>query len=160
MDSIMVKRENRQVVPSGMFSKESLSQFKTEGNVCQFLKAPHFQVLEQMLQGELDSHLGCEKHSVNDHNSGNSCNGRFTKKIQTAHGESMIDIPRDCNGEFEPIVVSKHQSRGLSIERLVISLYAKGMRVSDIEDELRDIYKINLSISAINHHKQSNPGCL
>ena len=47
--------------------------------------------------------------------------------------------------EFEPIVVPKHQSRGLSIEHLVISLYAKGMSVSDIEDELRDIYKINLS---------------
>jgi transposase-like protein len=47
--------------------------------------------------------------------------------------EDVITVPRDRNGEFEPIVVPKHQSRGLSIERLVLSLYAKGMNVSDIE---------------------------
>ena len=49
----------------------------------------------------------------------------------------------------EPIVVPKHQSRGLSIERLVISLYAKGMSVADIESEMQEIYGINLSSSAI-----------
>lgn len=76
-------------------------------------------------------------------------NDSFPKKIQTEYGESIISIPRDRNSDFEPVVVPKHQSRGLSIERLVISLYAKGMSVSDIEDELRDIYKINLSTSAI-----------
>lgn len=61
----------------------------------------------------------------------------------------MIEILRNRNGEFDPVVVSKHQSRGLSIEWLVISLYAKGISVSDIKDELRDIYKITLSTSAI-----------
>ncbi|MDD2245109.1 MAG: transposase [Dysgonamonadaceae bacterium] len=82
-------------------------------------------------------------------NSGNSRNGSFPKKIQTQHGESVIQIPRDRNSDFEPVAVPKHQSRRLSIERLVISLYAKGMSVSDIEDELRDIYGITLSSSAI-----------
>ena len=149
MDSVMSKREKRQVVPAEMLSKEFLSQFKTEEDVSQFLKDLHSQVLEQMLQGEMDAHLGYDKHSSNGYNSGNSRNGRFSKKIQSEHGEHIIEVPRDRNGEFEPIVVPKHQSRGLSIERLVISLYAKGMSVSDIEDELRDIYKINLSTSAI-----------
>lgn len=102
-----------------------------------------------MLQGEMDAHLGSEKHSMDGNNSGNSRNGSFPKKIQTEYGESIISIPRDRNSDFEPVVVPKHQSRGLSIERLVISLYAKGMSVSYIEDELRDIYKINLSTSAI-----------
>ncbi len=111
----MVKREKRQVVPSEMLSKEFLNQFKTEEDVSQFLKDLHSQVLEQMLQGELDAHLGYEKHFVDGHNSGNSRNGSFTKKIQIEHGESMIDIPCDRNGEFEPIVVLKHQSRGLSL---------------------------------------------
>ncbi len=145
----MTKREKRQVVPAEMLSKEFLSQFKTEEDVSQFLKDLHSQVLEQMLQGEMDAHLGYDKHSTNGYNSGNSRNGRFSKKIQSEHGEDIIEVPRDRNGDFEPIVVPKHQSRGLSIERLVISLYAKGMSVSDIEDELRDIYKINLSTSAI-----------
>ena len=57
--------------------------------------------------------------------------------------------PRNRNGEFEPIVVPKHESLGLSIEKLVISLYAKGMSVSDIEEEMREIYEIELSTSAI-----------
>lgn len=145
----MAKRETRHAVPAEMLSKEFLSQFKSEEDVSQFLKDLHSQVLEQMLQGEMDAHLGYEKHSMDGNNSGNSRNGSFPKKIQTEHGESIISIPRDRNSDFEPVVVPKHQSRGLSIERLVISLYAKGMSVSDIEDELRDIYKINLSTSAI-----------
>jgi transposase-like protein len=102
-----------------------------------------------MLQGEMDAHLGYEKHDVAGNNTGNSRNGSFPKTIQTEHGESTIQIPRDRNGEFEPVIVPKHQSRGLSIEKLVISLYAKGMSVSDIEEELRSIYEINLSGSSI-----------
>ncbi len=149
MDSVMSKREKRQAVPAEMLSKEFLSQFKTEEDVSQFLKDLHSQVLEQMLQGEMDAHLGYDKHSTDGYNSGNSRNGSFSKKIQSEHGEHLIEVPRDRKGEFEPIVVPKHQSRGLSIERLVISLYAKGMSVSDIEDELRDIYQISLSTSAI-----------
>lgn len=141
--------KRKKAVPDELLSKEFLSQFKTEQDVSRFLKELHSQVLEQMLQGEMDSHLGYEKHSVDGHNSGNSRNGSFSKKIQTEHGESIIQVPRDRNSEFEPVVVPKHESRGLSIEKLVISLYAKGMSVSDIEDELREIYEINLSTSAI-----------
>lgn len=115
----------------------------------QFLKDLYSQVLEQIVLGWMDAHLGYEKHSLDGNNSGNSGNGSFPKKIQLEHGESIISIPRDCDSEFEPIVVPKHQSRGLSIERLVISLYAKGKRVSDIEDESRDLYKINLSTRVI-----------
>ncbi len=149
MESIMAKRDKHQVVPSEMLSKEFLSQFKTEQDVSKFLKELHAQVLEQMLQGEMDAHLGYEKHSTDGKNSGNSRNGSYPKKIQTEHGESIIHIPRDRKSDFEPIVVPKHESRGLSIENLVISLYAKGMSVSDIEDELRDIYDISLSTSSI-----------
>lgn len=139
----------KRVVPKEVLSKEFLSQFKTEEDVSNFMKQLHSQVLEQMLEGEMDSHLGYEKNSIEGINSGNSRNGKFPKKIQTEHGESVIDIPRDRKGEFEPIVVPKHQSRGLSIERLVISLYAKGMSVSDIEEEMNEIYGISLSTSAI-----------
>lgn len=145
----MRKESHRRAVPAEILSKDFLSQFKTEQDVSRFLKDLHSQVLEQMLEGEMDSHLGYEKHSPDGNNSGNSRNGTFPKKIQTEHGESIIKIPRDRNSDFAPVVVPKHESRGLSIERLVISLYAKGMSVSDIEDELRDIYEVNLSGSAI-----------
>ena len=62
MDSVMSKK--RKLVSSELLSKEFLSQFKTEADVSKFLKKLHSQVLEQMLQGEMDSHLGYEKHSV------------------------------------------------------------------------------------------------
>lgn len=137
------------VLPKELLSKEFLSQFKTENDVSNFLKELHTQVLEQMLEGKLDSHLGYDKHEPSGKNSGNSRNGSYKKKIQTEHGESIITVPRDRIGEFEPIIVPKYQSRGLSIEKLVISLYAKGMSVSDIEAEMREIYDISLSSSSI-----------
>ncbi len=87
-------------------------------------------------------------------------NGSYKKQIQTEMGESVIQVPRDRKSEFEPVVVPKHQSRGLSIERLVISLYAKGMSVSDIESEMQEIYGINLSTSAISIiTNKVSPGC-
>ncbi|MFT0348972.1 transposase, partial [Bacteroides thetaiotaomicron] len=140
-----IMKEKNQVVPDEVLSKEFLSQFKTEADVSKFLKQLHAQVLEKMLEGEMDAHLGYEKNSVAGNNTGNSRNGSYPKKIQTEHGESVISIPRDRNSQFEPIAVPKHESRGLSIEKLVISLYAKEMSVSDIEEEMREIYEIELS---------------
>ena len=127
-------KEKNQVVPDEVLSKEFISQFKTEADVSRFLKQLHAQVLEKMLEGEMDAHLGYEKNSVAGNNSGNSRNGSYPKKIQTEHGEAVISIPRDRNGQFEPIAVPKHESRGLSIEK---------------EEDMREIYEIELSTSAI-----------
>jgi len=99
-----MEKKNR-AVPKELLSKDFLSQFKTEEDVSRFLKELHSQVLEQMLEGEMDSHLGYEKNSSEGNNTGNSRNGSFPKKIQTEHGESVIQIPRDRNAEFEPVVV-------------------------------------------------------
>ena len=65
-------KEQNHVVPDEVLSKEFLSRFKTEADVSKFLKQLHAQVLEKMLEGELDAHLGYEKHSVSGNNSGNS----------------------------------------------------------------------------------------
>lgn len=70
-------------IPKDLLSKEFLSQFKTEEDVSKFLTHLHAQVLEQMLEGEMDSHLGYQKHSVEGNNTGNSRNGKYSKKIQT-----------------------------------------------------------------------------
>lgn len=77
------------VVPDEVLSKEFLSQFKTEADVCQFLKQLHVQFLEKMLVGEMDVHLGYEKNSAAGNTSGNSCNRTYPKKIQTEHGQSV-----------------------------------------------------------------------
>ena len=85
-----------------------------------------------MCEGEMDTHLDYEKNSVVGNNSGNSRNGSYPKTIQTEHGDAVISILRDRNGQFDPIALPKHESRGFSIEKLVISICAKGMRVSDL----------------------------
>lgn len=68
-----------------------------------------------MLEGELDAHLGYEKHTSSGNNSDNSRNGSFPKKIRTEHGESTIRVPRGLNGDFSPVVVLKHERRRKSI---------------------------------------------
>ena len=100
-----IMKEKNQVVPDEVLSKEFLSRFKTEADVSKFLKQLHAQVLEKMLEGEMDAHLGYEKNSVTGNNSGNSRNGSYPKKIQTEHGESVISIPRDRNGQFVYLIV-------------------------------------------------------
>lgn len=136
-------------IPKEFLSKEFLSQFKTGEEVDAFLSELHTKVYEQMLEAEMDNHLGYQKYSKNGLETNNSRNGSYSKTIKTQHGEAVIEVPRDREGDFEPIVVPKHQSRGSSIDRLVISLYAKGMSVSDIESEMHEIYGVNLSTSAI-----------
>ena len=78
-------KEKNQVVPDEVLSKEFLSQFKTEADVSKFLNQLHAQVLEKMLEGEKDAHLGYERNSVAGNNTGNSRNGSYPKKIRTGH---------------------------------------------------------------------------
>lgn len=122
-----IMKEKNHVVPDEVLSKEFLSQFKTEADVRKFLKQLHAQVLEKMLEGEMDAHLGYEKNSVSGHNSGNSRNGSYPKKIQTEH----IPIPRDRNGQFEPIVVPKHESRGFHRKTCYLPICQRNERVRD-----------------------------
>lgn len=57
------------------------------------MKELHTRVYEQMLEAEMDNHLGYEKHSNQGDHSGNSCNGNYKKRIQTEMGESVIQVP-------------------------------------------------------------------
>lgn len=72
--------------------------------------------IEQMLEVEMDEHLGYEKHSITGNNSGNSRNGYGKKVIKTELGESEISVPRDRNGEFSPQVIEKRQTRSDDLE--------------------------------------------
>lgn len=105
--------------------------------------------LDAMLDAELTEHLGYTKHSPLGNLSGNSRNGKTSKKISTDNGEIIIDTPRDRNGEFEPAVVKKHERRLGELEDKIISMYAKGMTTRDIETHLEDIYGINASAALI-----------
>ena len=110
------------------------------GDIQTKLKSLFAGAIEQMLEAEMEEHLGYEKHSVDGNNSGNSRNGYNRKTIISDYGESEIVIPRDRNGEFEPKVLEKGQTRTNEIEQKIMAMYAKGMSQRDIEDNLREIY--------------------
>lgn len=129
------------------FSADFLKQFKTGEELNSFLNTIRKRGIEQLLEGELDSHLGYEKHERSDSN--NSRNGKKSKKIKTSDGELQVDIPRDRNGSFSPLLIPKRKSMVDGLENIVVSLYAKGMSVRDIEDQIKDLYGFELSSSTI-----------
>jgi putative transposase len=105
--------------------------------------------IEEMLEAEMSEHLGYEKHSTEGDNSGNSRNGYNRKTLKSKFGETEIKVPRDRNGEFEPKLISKYQTKTGDLEQQIIAMYAKGMTTRDIEDHLRDIYGVEASASLI-----------
>ena len=105
--------------------------------------------IEEMLESEMDEHLGYDKHSPLGDLTGNSRNGYNKKTIQTQMGKSEIKVPRDRNGEFEPKLIGKYQNKTDNLETKIIAMYAKGMSTRDIEDHLRDIYGIDASPALI-----------
>lgn len=109
------------------------------GIIKQFQK----ELYEAMLDGELEHHLGYTKHA--DSLGDNYRNGYSSKTIKTRHGEIKLEIPRDRTSEFEPILVGKHQRRSSLIDDAVIGLYSKGMSLSQISDQIKEIYQVELS---------------
>lgn len=105
--------------------------------------------IEEMLESEMDEHLGYDKYSAEGKNSGNSRNGYNHKTIQSEYGEVPVSVPRDRNGEFSPKLIGKYQTKTDDIENRIIAMYAKGMSNRDIEDHLRDIYGVEASASLI-----------
>ncbi|SPL98638.1 Mobile element protein [[Actinomadura] parvosata subsp. kistnae] len=109
-------------------------------------------VLERALEAELSSHLGYGKHEVAGHGSGNSRNGRIGKTVQTGVGPVRLAVPRDRAGTFEPVLVPKRAGRiSGGLDDMIISLYAHGMSVRDIQHHLRQIYEVELSHEAISN---------
>ena len=111
-----------------------LEGIKTQEDLSELLKELHSDLLEAMLQGELEAHLGYSKNEKSDNS--NARNGTTSKRLKSEYGESAIEVPRDREGSFEPIIVPKHQSKSVSVENMVITLYAKGLSISDIKQEL------------------------
>ncbi|WP_425569508.1 IS256 family transposase [Nonomuraea salmonea] len=109
-------------------------------------------VLERALEAELSAHLGYGKHEVAGHGSGNSRNGRIGKTVQTGVGPVRLAVPRDRAGTFEPMLVPKRAGRvSGGLDDMIISLYAHGMSVRDIQHHLRQIYDTELSHEAISN---------
>lgn len=130
-----------------VLSDDFLKQFKTGDDLNNFLSQLQKRGIESILEGELDGHLDYEKHKKS--NNENSRNGYSSKTIKTSFGQSEIKVPRDRDSSFNPMLVPKRKSMVDGIENIIVSLYAKGMSNSDIEEQISELYDINVSTSTI-----------
>lgn len=141
----------------GLMSKEQLRQFIKENKLVtaqdaqNALKELFAETIQEMLEAEMDTHLGYEKHEVKKKSTTNSRNGKTKKTITSEYGDQEISVPRDREGEFEPLVVKKHQSNVTGIEDQIVALYAKGVSTRDIQDHLANLYGIDVSPTLISN---------
>lgn len=130
-----------------LFDDEFLKQFKSREELSNFLKQLQKRGLEKMLEGELDDHLDYDRNQKSK--SGNTRNGFSQKKVRSSFGEDQIQVPRDREGSFNPMIVPKRGNIVDGIENVIVSLYAKGMSNSDIEEQIREVYDFDVSTSTI-----------
>ena len=101
--------------------------------------------IQHLLNSEMSHLLGYDKHAIKGNNSGNSRNGSYGKKVKTSSGEIEVQIPRDRNSEFEPLIIPKGQTTTAKVESVITSLYAKGMSTQDVADQIEQIYGLSVS---------------
>lgn len=106
------------------------------------------ETLQEMMDAEFDEHMGYEKYDQHT-NKSNYRNGTSKKTVKTSQGNIPLDIPRDRNASFEPIIIEKHSRDISDVDNKIINLYARGMSTRDITDTIKDIYGIEVSAPMI-----------
>lgn len=126
-------------------------QPETAKDVQEALKDIFGPMFEAMLQGEMENHLGYNSNSKDVKETDNRRNGYIHKNVKTSMGEMEIDVPRDRDGSFEPVLVPKRTKDISDIDQKVISMYAKGMSQRDISATIEDIYGFKMSHEMISN---------
>lgn len=135
--------------------KEQLRQIIAEndikevGDIYALFKESFKDILQELLEAEMEASIGYAKNNKVGVDTENKRNGYSPKTVKSQHGQFQVDVPRDRNGEFEPMILPKHQRDISGIEEKIISLYGRGMTTRDIHDQLRDLYGIELSAEMV-----------
>ena len=106
-------------------------------------------VIERALQAEMEAHLGHGKNGSVTNANGNTRNGRSSKTLKGEFGELPIEIPRDREGSFQPQIIPKHQTRWHGFDDKILSMYARGMTVREIQGHLEEMYGTEVSPTLI-----------
>ena len=144
-----MKRQKQEKPFSDELIDELLRQSRTAEDVNGLLKQLTKAVLERALQGEMTERLGYAKHDPAGANSGNSRNGVTRKTLKGDFGEVELETPRDRNGEFEPQIIQKNQTRWTGFDDKILSMYARGMTTREIQGHLQEMYQVEVSPSLI-----------
>jgi putative transposase len=124
-------------------------QFQSGAEFQHFMDALFKRGVEQLLEAELDEHLGYEKHGSSSGE--NVRNGKNSKTIKTTKGSYRIEVPRDREGTFNPKIVPKRKRMIDQIEDAVISFYAKGMSTEDISRQVNELYGVSISNATVSN---------
>jgi putative transposase len=106
-------------------------------------------LVERALQAEMAEHLGHAKNDTVANPPGNTRNGKSKKTLKSDFGELPIEIPRERHASFEPQIVTKHQTRLAGFDEKILSLYARGMTVREIQSHLEEMYGAQVSPTLI-----------
>ena len=137
-------------IKDGKLPKDFAKEFTTKEDFHSYFESLYKQGIKQLLQGELDAHLGYQKHKIEGNNSGNSRNGSFSKTIKSeTFGDMVLSIPRDRNGQFNPQIIPKGETMSQKIEDAILGMYSRGMIRSDIVEQVKSVYGISVSESTI-----------
>ena len=125
------------------------NNFQTPQEIMKFLKDSFKDILQEMLEAEMDVHLGYSKGEKPPTNSDNTRNGYSSKTVRSELGPVEINVPRDRKGEYNPKIVPKYSRDVSGIEEKVISLYAKGMSTRDIHEQIKELYGVEVSAELV-----------
>ena len=125
-------------------------KFNNTTEVMEAIKDMFKDVLQEIMEAELETELGYEKQerrSKYDENSmsKNYRNGYSKKTVKTQLGEVEISVPRDRNGEYEPQIIGKYSRNADGMEEKILSLYAAGMSIRDISEQVKSLYDVEIS---------------
>ena len=132
---------SKQVLDELLGDRDPNEVFSKDGLLDDLKKA----LAERILNSELDEHL------ENEHGSGktNRRNGTSPKTVQTESSKVPLDIPRDRAGTFDPQLIARYQRRFPGFDEKIVSMYARGMTVREIQGHLEDIYGVDASPALI-----------
>jgi transposase-like protein len=135
-----------------LLPKDFFKQFKNKEEFHFFFNDLFKQGVEEMLQAELDEHLGYQRYAKEGNNSGNSRNGSYAKKVKTdSLGDIVLNIPRDRNAEYSPRLIPKGQRMSDKLEEAIIGMYSRGMTTSDIAEQVKNVYGVEVSEGTISN---------
>ena len=141
----------------GLFTKEQLRELikergmKTTDDISLMLRDLFGETLQERMEAEMDTTLGYGKNDKSTDDTGNRRNGHSKKTVVSEYGKSELEVPRDRNGEHDPLIVKKHQKNLTGIEEQIIALYSKGMTVRDVQDHLSRMYGVEVSPTLISN---------
>ena len=132
--------ENKRNLIQGLFEEYDI---QSADDIQDALKDLLSGTIKEMMEAEMDDHLGYEKYERSDES--NSRNGAKTKRVRSKYGEFEVDVPQDRDSTFDPKVLPKRQKDISSIDDKIIAMYAKGMTTRQISETIEDIYGFEIS---------------